>query len=165
MWGKAFAYTVFYLPLMIYMARIVPEMFNLPHYGHAQDYLLFIFPMLLATAFLGQTLNVFMKERESSFVLLVVTSVIFLFLSGLTWPRYAMSDFWTWVGNLVPATWGVEGFIRINSNAGSLAEQSRPFLALWILAALYMVMACLITKWIDVTSRARHKVLTDKVPQ
>ncbi len=35
-----------------------------------------------------------------------------------------MSELWTWVGNCVPATWGVEGFIRI-SNAASLADVSR----------------------------------------
>ncbi len=34
---------------------------------------------------MGQALNYFMKERESGFILLVFTSVMFLFLSGLTW--------------------------------------------------------------------------------
>ncbi len=155
-WGRALACTVFYIPLTVYIMRFIPEMFNLPHYGAAVDYLLFIFPMLLATAFLGQALNVFMKERESAFIVIVFTSVVFLFLSGLTWPRYAMSPLWIWVGNCVPAVWGVEGFIRINSNAATLPEVGTAFLAMWILTAVYMLAACWATKYIDVKSRLRY---------
>ncbi len=148
-WGRALAYTVFYFPMTVYILRFIPEMFNLPHYGNPVDYLLFILPLLLATAFMGQALNYFMKERESGFILLVFTSVMFLFLSGLTWPRYAMSDLWLWAGNCIPAVWGVEGFIRINSNSASLAEVSTAFSALWILAAVYMVAAIVATWKID----------------
>lgn len=151
-WGRALCYTVFYFPLTVYIMRYIPEIFNLPHYGSPVDYLLFIFPMLLSSAFLGLTLNVVMKERESAFIVIVFTSVVFLFLSGLTWPRYAMSTLWTYVGNCVPAVWGVEGFIRINSNAATLPEASTAFIALWILAAVYMLTACWATKYIRVTS-------------
>ena len=144
-WGRAFAYVVFYIPLTIYILRFIPEMFNLPHYGDPVDYLLFILPLLLASAFLGQCLVYFMKERETGFILIVFTSVVFLFLSGLTWPRFAMAPVWKGLGDLVPATWGVEGFIRINSNSASLAEVARPFVALWILTFAYMLIACWVT--------------------
>ena len=62
-------------------------MFDLPHYGSALQYLPFMLPLLLASAFLGQALLPMMKERESAFLILVFTSVVFLFLSGLTWPH------------------------------------------------------------------------------
>lgn len=156
-WGRALAYTVFYFPLTVYILRFIPEIFNLPHYGSAADYLLFIFPMLLATAFLGQCLNYFMKERESGFIIIVFTSVFFLFLSGLTWPRYAMGKLWVWLGNCVPATWGVEGFIRINSNSATLSEVSGPFIAMWILAAVYMLIACWVTLKIKVVDGCYKK--------
>ena len=148
-WGKALCYTVCYIPVTVYILRFIPEMFNLPHYGSPVDYYLFIFPMLLSSAFLGLTLNYFMKQRESAFVVIVFTSVVFLFLSGLTWPRYAMNTLWTWVGNCVPAVWGVEGFIRINSNAASLSEVGRDYVALWILAAVYMLTACWVSAWLS----------------
>ncbi len=144
-WGKALAVCVLYIPLTIYVMRFIPEMFNLPHYGRPVDYMLFIFPMLLATSFLGQSLVYFMKERESAFIIIVFTSVIFLFLSGLTWPRYAMNSLWYWLGNCVPAVWGVEGFIRINSNAATLPETGISFHALWILTAVYMLTAWWVT--------------------
>ncbi len=145
-WGRALAYTVFYFPMTIYILRIIPEIFNLPHYGSPVDYLLFILPLLLSTAFLGQAMNYFMKERESCFIIIVFSSVLFLFLSGLTWPRYAMSDIWIWFGDLVPAVWGVEGFIRINSNSADLPEVATAFMAMWILAGVYMIAAWLVVK-------------------
>lgn len=143
-WGKALAYTVLYIPASLYILHIVPTMFDLPHYGKAIDYLLFAFPLLLASAMLGQSMVVFIKEREYVFPVIVFTSVIFLFLSGLTWPRYAMQSLWYAAGSIVPSTWGVEGFIRINSNAATLAENSTPYLMLWALAIAYSICAALL---------------------
>lgn len=151
-WGKAMCMVVLYLPLTIYVTTCIPEMFRLPHYGSPTQYLPFMLPMLFATAFLGQSLLPLMKERESAFLIIVFTSVIFLFTSGLTWPRYAMNEFWTWFGNMVPCTWGVEGFIRINSNAGTLGEQMVPYTAMWILTGVYFLCACWSLKWIRVRS-------------
>ncbi|MCM1033025.1 MAG: ABC transporter permease [Odoribacter sp.] len=138
-WGKALTYVVLYIPLALYVVRFVPEIFSLPHQGSPIDYLLFIGPLLLASAMFGLTLQGFCTERESAFPAIVVTSVVFLFLSGLTWPRYAMNGFFTWLGNMVPATWGVEGFIRINSNGATLAETSYPYMWLWILVGVYFL--------------------------
>ena len=154
-WGKALCYVVLYVPMAIYVTTWIPEMFRLPHYGSPTEYLPFLLPLLLASAFLGQALVIAMKERESAFIVVVFTSVVFLFLSGLTWPRYAMNGFWTWVGNLVPATWGVEGFIRINSNAATLAEQVKPYTALWILSGIYFLASWWVLRWIRVKSSRR----------
>ena len=155
-WGKALCYVVFYIPVTIYILHFIPEWFHLPHYGNPVDYLLFIFPMLLASAFLGLSLNWVMKEREDPFLVIVFSSVVFLFLSGLTWPRYSMNPLWTWLGNLVPGVWGVEGFIRINSNAATLGECSRAYIALWILTAVYLITAWLVTR--HIARKDRHYI-------
>lgn len=149
-WGKALCYVVLYLPICVYVLHIVPLMFSLPHIGDIRQMLLFVFPMLLATAFLGQAISIFVTERESSMLVIVFTSVVFLFLSGLTWPRYAMNKLWIWIGDAVPATWGVEGFIRMNSNGSPLWEQSHPYAMLWLLAGCYMVAAYLIVRFTHV---------------
>lgn len=155
-WGKTLCYVMFYIPMTIYVVRYIPEFFGLPHQGDPLTYLLFLFPLLLASAMFGQTVQYICKERESAFIVVVFTSVLFLFLSGLTWPRYAMNGLWTWMGNLVPATWGVEGFIRINSNGASLAESARPYMALWILTAVYFLSAWWVTSRIRRSSIRRY---------
>lgn len=141
-WGKVLCYFVLYIPMVLYVTKCIPEMFSLPHQGAPIDYLLFLVPLLLASAMFGLTLQGFCTERESAFLAVVFTSVVFLFLSGLTWPRYAMNGFFTWLGNLVPVTWGVEGFIRINSNGATLAENTTPFFWLWGLVVFYFIGAC-----------------------
>lgn len=139
--GKTLCYLTLYAPLTLYILHIVPEAFSLPHLGNIFDYVIFIMPMLIASSFLGISIGAFVLERESSLLVVVFSSVVFLFLSGLTWPRYAMSPFWTLVGDLIPATWGVEGFIRLNSNNASLIQNSTPYLMMWLLAAIYFVTA------------------------
>ena len=137
--GRALCYVLIYLPLSIYILDFVPAFFNYPHHGNLLQYLL----MLLATAMLGQTLNIMASERESAFVIIVFTSVAFLFLSGLTWPRYAMNGLFMLLGDFVPATWGLEGFVRINSNGGELWQQSHAWTWLWLLTILYTATAYL----------------------
>lgn len=146
--GKTLCYLMIYIPLSYYILDIIPRMFELPHVGAFMDYMPFIFVMLLASSFLGQTLQVFVRERESSFLVIVFTSVVFLFLSGLTWPRYAFNPFWMAISDLVPATGGVEGFVRINSNGASLSDVSRYYMALWGLSALYFCTAWLLNRYL-----------------
>ncbi len=153
-WGKAFAYALFYIPASIYMLHFIPWMFKLPHYGNPAYYLLFIFPMLLAAGFLGQIVVVLLREREYVFPVIVFTSIVFLFLTGLTWPRFAMGPGWYVLGNLAPCTWGVEGFVRINSNAATIAQNAVPFCALWIQVTLYSILAALVYSWLK--KRALH---------
>ena len=109
---------------------------------------MFILPMVIACLGLGFCFQAVVWERESVFVLWVATSVAFLFLSGLTWPRYAMPGFWRFVGDLVPATWGVEGFIRMNTNGATLAQVRTEYINLWILAAVYLVAGYCVRRWV-----------------
>lgn len=141
MLGKLMCYLCIYAPMVLYILHIVPLIFSLPQIGSLGECCLLIFPMLIASTFLGYCLSWFVKERESSLLVIVFTSVVFLFLSGLTWPRYAMNGFWTLMGDCVPATWGVEAFVRMNSNGSPLWEQQHPLLMLWILAGVYGVAA------------------------
>lgn len=139
--ARALCVAVVYLPLIIYMLHFIPEMFSLPHYGSPWHYLPFIFPLVLASAFMGQMLSPLVTERESSFLVWVFTSVVFLFLSGLTWPRSAMSSAWYAVSSLIPATWGVDGFIQINSNMATLNQVAPNYTMMWVLTAAYYIIA------------------------
>jgi ABC-2 type transport system permease protein len=121
-------------------------MFGLPHVGNVVDIMLFVVPFLTASAFMGMVLQWFVSERETSFLVIVFTSLIFLFLSGLTWPQYAMDFPWQQLSALIPATWGVEGFVNINTNSATLSHVSTPYIALWLLTATYFVIAYLIWK-------------------
>lgn len=143
--GKALCYFTIYIPLVIYILYFVPIFFNLPNIGNVTDYFLFIIPLIFSSIFLGMIFQHVVTERESSMLIVVFSSVVFLFLSGLTWPRYAMSKLWVWIGNCIPATWGVEGFIRINSNGATLAQNTHPYVMLWILTCCYFLITLILS--------------------
>ncbi len=151
--GKTLCYLIIYLPMLIYTLHIVPWMFKLPHYGNFFDALLLMIPLLIASSMFGQVFSVCVTERESSMLVVVFTSVIFLFLSGLTWPLYAMNPFWRAVSDIIPATWGVEGFVRINSDGATLADEASPFRMLWVLSAAWFAVASFVQWWHTRTNR------------
>ena len=146
MFGQMLCYITILMVPIIYLVHYVPLMFAFPVAGNLFEILMFLTPMVFACVGLGWCFQGVVYERESVFVLWVVTSVIFLFLSGLTWPRYAMSGFWKAVSDCIPATWGMEGFIRMNTNGASLSQVRGDYIHLWILAAVYLTGAYVVQR-------------------
>lgn len=140
---------------VIFLVYYVPWIFSLPMSFNILERFLFLLPMILGSCLLGLTVQGLVSQRENIIIIWVATSVAFLFLSGLTWPRYAMSPFWSAIGDLIPATWGIEGFIRMNTNGGSLAQQSHAFMMEWVLVAFYGVTAWIVQRFI-LPRRLRH---------
>ncbi|MCC8072199.1 MAG: ABC transporter permease [Bacteroidales bacterium] len=163
MLGKMLCYVVLYLPMCLYTLHIVPMMFSLPHVGNIWQELIFIQPMIIGSAFLGLCLSVFVTERESSFLIIVFTSVAFLFLSGLTWPRFAMNGFWTLIGDLIPGIWGIEGFIGMSSNGGSIWDVRHAYGMMWGLVGLYFLVGLGLTYYRELPGRrfAKEKARTN----
>ena len=145
--GQMLCYiTIIFVP-SIFLYHYVPLIFSFPMAGNPFEQLVFLTPMVIAALSLGFIIQAFVAQRESVFIVWVVTSVMFLFLSGLTWPQYAMPGFWKAVSDIVPATWGIEGFIRMNTNGASLAQVREPYINLWILSGAYFVVAYFVHRW------------------
>lgn len=51
---------------------------------------------------------------------------------------------------------GIEGFIRLNSNGATFAQQSHPAMMLWGLAALYFAVAWILTRRFGLFAGARR---------
>lgn len=139
--GRTLCYLAVLTVPIIWLTHYVPLVFRFPMAGNMWEIILFLLPMVLSSICLGLVVQVFTRERESIFIIWVATSVFFLFLSGLTWPRYAMSPFWQFLGDLLPTTWGVNGFLLMNANGATLADVQPFYDKLWILTGLYFVLA------------------------
>lgn len=146
--GQAMCYLTLIIVPTFYLLHYVPLMFSFPMAGNVFEIFTFIFPMILASIFLGMCVQGVISERETIFVAWVVTSVVFLFLSGLTWPRYGMGPVWTIFSDLVPATWGVQGFIRMNANGADLTQVSTDYHWLWGLAIFYFIIAYFVQRFV-----------------
>ncbi len=144
--GKSLCYVMLYIPMVVFVVWFVPAFFSLPHVGSVWQEVIFLLPMLFAVTMMGQCMGAFIHEREAVLLIIVASSVVFLFLSGLTWPLYAMNGFWQLVGDFIPSTWGIEGFIRLTSNGATPAEEAQPYVTLWCLTAIYFSVAWLLAR-------------------
>lgn len=153
--GKALCYFSLFLFGTVYILHFIPWLFSFPQLGDQWQIYLFAVPFLLASIFFGMTLSVFVREREASFLIFVFTSVVFLFISGITWPRFAMPEWCKILGAVVPSTWGIEGFVRINTTGATIFEVSRAYLNLWILTAVYFATACLSYRYLVYRDKQR----------
>lgn len=152
MLGRTLCYFTLILVPMLFLVYYVPLIFSFPMAGNIFEILLFLFPMVLSCIFFGFCFQTIVYERESVFILWVVTSIMILFLSGLTWSRYAMSPLWQAVGNVLPATWGIDGYVKMNTTGASLSQVSEEYVMLWILAIGYALIAYLLH------SKSKHRI-------
>lgn len=141
--GKALPYFFLYLLLAVYMFVVVTDMFGLPRLGDYVTFLAFIVPYILSCIFMGMVLSAFVYRREDCIMLFVFMSVPMLFLSGLSYPRPSMPEFWKYVSYIFPSTLGMNGYVKITGMGASLQDIRPEFRALWIQTGVYFVMACL----------------------
>ena len=151
--GKSLTYILLYIVVCIWALGVVPKLFSLPQVGEPWTVMLFVLPYLFASIFLSMTLSGFMTSRESPMLVFVFTSVILLFISGVSWPKEAIPPFWKAVGYLFPSTSGIQGFIRINTAGASLNEVAHEYHTLWIQAGIYFITACAIYRYQIMRSR------------
>ncbi len=143
--GRAAAYFTIYYALAAILLGLLPRLFDIPHIGDIGDILRFIVPYILACIFFSMTVSVFIRNRESGLVLLISTSLIFLFMAGISWPKEMMPAAWRYLSYFIPYTWGAHGFIHINSMGATLWSTRNEYISLWILSGGYFLTTCVIT--------------------
>ncbi len=146
--AQSLAYFTLLIVPIIFMIHYVPLIFRFPMCGDIWQIFAFLFPMIVASFGVGFVFQAFVTERESVFVVWVITSLIFLLLSGLIWPLYDMWPAWRWLSAICPATWGVEGYIKMNANGATLDQVSDCYRNLWILAGAWWTVGWAVRKWV-----------------
>jgi len=145
--GKSMAFFVLYMLWSVYILGFIPDLFNLPHLGDVSTMLQFVVPFLLATTFFAMTISVFNPTREVQMILLLFFSLILLFLSGISWPQSNINGFWKVFSYMFPATFGIQGFIKINTMGASIDEIRFEQIGLWIQTAVYFALATASYYW------------------
>ena len=141
--GRGGAYFVIYYGLAAILLGFLPRLFDIPHIGAIEDILRFNVPFILAVVYFALCVGFFMRNQEASIVLLISTSLIFLFIAGISWPKELVPEGWRYLSYLIPYTWASHGFIHINSMGATLWDVRTEYLALWGLAAGYFLLAVL----------------------
>lgn len=153
--GKSLCYLMIYSVMAAYLTLVIPRLFGFISLVHARDLALFMLPFLLACIFFSMAISSLMKHREDVLLMVVFTSVPFLFLSGVSWPQSAMPEFWQWFSCLIPSSFGIRGFVRMNTMGARLEDIMPEYHALWLQTVVYFLITCLIYRYEIIRTR-RH---------
>lgn len=152
--GKMLCHQIVYVAPVIYVLHFTPMMFDFPQNASLLHSVALAVPFVIAVSFMGQTLQAYINERESVFLMLAFTSVIFVFLVGVSWPRYEMSRFWYTIGDCVPGTWMSNGYVLMQSGGASLSQISHHYYMLWLQCGVFFLLAYAVERFV---SRPRYR--------
>lgn len=142
--GKGLSYFMVYSLVAVYILCVVPRLFSLNQIAIPSVLALFALPYLTACIFFAMTASIAIRNRETCMLLFVFTSVPLLFLSGISWPGAAIPEFWRYFSYIFPSTFGINGYVRINSMGATLNEVAFEYQALWIQTGIYFLTTCLV---------------------
>ena len=142
--GKSSAYFIIYAIISAYILCVVPKIFSLVQIAQAGTLAAFILPYVLSCIFFAMTCSIFIHHREACMMIYVFTSVPLLFISGVSWPGSAIPAFWRVISWIFPSTFGINGYIAINSMGATLDQVLPEFRALWVQTGVYFLTTCIV---------------------
>ena len=153
--GKSLAYFMIYAVITAYLTLVIPRIFGFTTLLSGWSLLALMVPYILACIFFGMMLSCLVRYRENVILLVVFTTVPFLFLAGISWPQSSMPGVWRAIATLIPSTFGVRGFVRLNTMGATLADVQLEYHAMWIQTVVYFFATCLIYRF-QIISAHRH---------
>ncbi|MBQ9218613.1 MAG: ABC transporter permease [Muribaculaceae bacterium] len=154
-WGKALCYGMMGTVAAAYLSMAVPRMFSFPQLADGWTLFVMLLPYTLACIFFGMCVSSLVRYRENVMLLMVFVSVPLLFLTGVSWPQSSIPGMWQGVSWIFPSTFGVRAFIRVNSMGSSVSQILPEIRILWIQAAVYLGLACVVYSYKKYMAR-RH---------
>jgi ABC-2 type transport system permease protein len=155
--GKSLCYFMIYAVMAAYITLIVPKIFSFTSIPQASDLFALMLPYLLSCIFFGMFMSCMVRYRENVILLVVFTSLPFLFLAGISWPESSLPPVWRSIAYILPSTFGVRGFVRISSMGATLDDVSHEYMCLWIQSLVYFFATCAVYKF-QLTQTRQHVV-------
>jgi ABC-2 type transport system permease protein len=156
--GKSAAYFIIYLAWSIYVLKVIPVLFQLPHIGSSIDLIGLMIPFLMASIFFAMTISVFLPNRETGMLIFGIFSLILLFLGGVSWPMSNMPGFWKAFGWIFPCTHGIQGYIKINTLGADIHTIAKEYHTLWLQTLLYLLLCVGAYRWQIKKSMAKARL-------
>ncbi|MCF0198239.1 MAG: ABC transporter permease [Bacteroidaceae bacterium] len=144
---QAASYFVVYFLLAGYVLVLVPRIFGFSQMMSVGGLLFFLFPMLLSMVTFAVFVSQFFRHRETPLLYIAFTSVILLFLTGITWPESSMPRFWEIFAWLFPGTPAVRGFVRMNCMGATLPMVGSYVWVMLLQSVCYVVLALMAQRW------------------
>ena len=157
--GKGLSYFMVYSLVAVYILCVVPRLFSLNQIAIPGVLTLFTLPYLTACIFFAMTASIAIRNRETCMLLFVFTSVPLWILSDFSKPKKTMPSFWRNFSYLFPSSFGINGYVRINSMGATLNEVAFEYRALWMQTGIYFLTTCFVYRRQIIQSRKNHSSL------
>ncbi|GLS83707.1 ABC transporter permease [Paraferrimonas haliotis] len=124
----------FYLGYCHYHYRLTVQ-------GHLHEVMLMMLPFLLASSAFGIAVSCLYLRRDMPTQIVLLISMPILFASGLIWPLELIPQAIVWLSQLIPATPGIVGMVKLNQMAAPWHSVFYEWLQLWLLFGVYLLIA------------------------
>lgn len=139
--GRGLAYLLLQMGILLLYLLLVYRIFGFSYLGSTGRAMLVLLPGFLAMIFLGLSLGIFFRSRETALQVMMLVSIPALFLAGFAWPAEVIPWPLDTIGWLIPSTAAIDGFVKIYHMGASMHEVRGSWLVLWGLAAAYALAA------------------------
>ncbi len=144
--GKSFAYFIIYVLNTLFVLLIIFRIFRYPMLASYSEVFLFLIPFLLSIIFMGLTIASLFKSRESSIMVLLFTSIPFIFMSGFSWPIHAMPQWINTIAQAIPSTPAIKGFLALSQKGVDFSHVFVHWQHLWLLTISYLITSALVMR-------------------
>ncbi len=151
LFGKTLSYLTVYVLNSVVTMVWIHSWFNYPDRGSYLSVLMLTLPFLLSVIFMGITLSVLFKRRESSIMFMVFLSPIVVFLSGISWPASSIPPIVYNLAHLFPSTIMIPAYLRIRSMGVGMYEIRHEYFQLLLQMGFYFCTAA-----VALYASARH---------
>jgi ABC-2 type transport system permease protein len=139
--GRGVAHLTIYLPALALYFIVLPRFYGFSTLGQPLQLFALASVFVLATSFMGQAVGAWFKHPETPTLIFLGTSLPQFFLAGFSWPREAIPKPVLAASYIFPSDLAIDGLVRIDQLGASLWEVAHDWRGLWLLAALYFVLA------------------------
>lgn len=141
--GRVGAYTSLMLLIFAFVFAVVFPMFNLAQRANVLEVLFWMLPFVLAVSLLAIALTAFFRFREDAVMVIMLTAIPTILISGITWPLEQMPIPLQAISYLLPSSLTIKGFVALTQADASFVSLSHWWGKLWLLAGFYFVLAML----------------------
>lgn len=144
--ARATFYVLLYILYGAFIFLICPALCRYPMCYNVLPLFVLYGLMLYSAVFFAQVISYGFRTRESSLMILVVTSLVFIFLPGLIWPKEAIPTAVNAGALFIPATAAIDGITKVNVQGATFFQVGFDFIWLLLLNVIYFVAAIFVTK-------------------
>ena len=145
--GTVAGFALFVFLALLYFIGFVFWVQDVPRGGNFAGAVAFAAVAALTIASLGIALGAWFADRERALQVLLATSVPFLFMGGIVFPREAMPAPINALAMLIPTTPGIFGFVKLNQMGATWSEIRPEFINMTVLLLLYATLAAWAVHW------------------